>query len=266
FTFQPSEMVKLFFIFYLASEFSEKLTVKGLILPSVMSCIVILCLVFQKDLGSALIFFMIFMSMLYISTGNAFLISGGFLLFSVACVISYKLFSHVRVRVESWLDPWSDIDAGGYQITQSLFAIGTGGFFGSGLTRGMEDSIPVIERDFIFSAICEEFGVLFAVGLIILVLLMFSRSIRICLQCKNKFLCLLGSSIAVIICFQSFLIIGGVIKLIPLTGVTLPFVSYGGSSMLVSFLMIAILQWTASLRPVKKPRKQKNNNRKENRY
>ena len=209
---------------------------------------------------------MIFMSMLYISTGNAFLISGGFLLFSVACVISYKLFSHVRVRVESWLDPWSDIDAGGYQITQSLFAIGTGGFFGSGLTRGMEDSIPVIERDFIFSAICEEFGVLFAVGLIILVLLMFSRSIRICLQCKNKFLCLLGSSIAVIICFQSFLIIGGVIKLIPLTGVTLPFVSYGGSSMLVSFLMIAILQWTASLRPVKKPRKQKNNNRKENRY
>ncbi len=246
FTFQPSELVKILFIFYLSSCFSShNLKIKDLIFPSLMSFVFIVCLVFQTDLGSALIFFMTYLVMIYISTSKAYLVLLGSFLACLGSVIGYKLFSHVRVRVEIWLNPWSDISNKGYQIAQSLFAIGTYGLLGSGFNMGMPTTIPVVEKDLIFSAICEEFGVLFGIGLIFIFIMIFYRSVKISLNSQNKFLGLLSSGMTSLLCFQTFLILGGATKLIPLTGVTLPFISYGGSSIVINFVMIGILQWVS---------------------
>ncbi len=251
FTFQPSELVKILFIFYLSSCFcSHHLRIRDLIFPSIMSFIFIVCLVFQTDLGSALIFFMTYLVILYISTSKIWLVYLGAILASIGSFLGYKLFNHVRVRVQIWLNPWSDISNKGYQIAQSLFAIGTYGAMGSGFNMGMSQTIPVVEKDLIFSAICEEFGVLFAIGLISIFIMIFYRSVRISLNSQNKFLGLLSSGMTSLLCFQTFLIIGGATKFIPLTGVTLPFVSYGGSSIIINFIIIGILQWV-SIRNVK---------------
>ena len=215
-----------------------------------MSFIFIVCLVFQTDLGSALIFFMTYLVILYISTSKIWLVYLGAILASIGSFLGYKLFNHVRVRVQIWLNPWSDISNKGYQIAQSLFAIGTYGAMGSGFNMGMSQTIPVVEKDLIFSAICEEFGVLFAIGLISIFIMIFYRSVRISLNSQNKFLGLLSSGMTSLLCFQTFLIIGGATKFIPLTGVTLPFVSYGGSSIIINFIIIGILQWV-SIRNVK---------------
>ena len=200
-------------------------------------------LVLQKDLGSALIFFMTYMVMLYIATSNEFLFFLGMGAASVAAMGAYKLFSHVQVRVAAWRNPWADIDAGGYQIVSSLFAITTWGLFGSGLTKGMPKSIPVVESDMIFSAICEEFGVIFGAGVIGIFIMLLYRGVRIALDCNRRYYSILAAGVTTLISFQAFVILGGVMKLIPLTGVTLPFVSYGGSSVLVSLMMIGLLQW-----------------------
>lgn len=245
FSFQPSEAVKILFIFYIASTFSKKPKPKELILPTAMSAIVVLCLVFQTDLGSALIFFMLFMVMLYLSTGSGLLFFSGLLSACAASAAAYKLFAHVRTRVLVWINPWNDIESGGYQIAQSLFAIGTAGLFGSGLTNGYSKYIPVVEKDFIFSAICEEFGALFGILLLIIFMLIIFRFMNTALNLRNRFLALLAAGLTSLIFFQTFLIIGGVIKFLPLTGVTLPFISYGGSSVITSFVVIGILQWTA---------------------
>ena len=148
------------------------------------------------------------------------------------------------MRVSTWLDPWTDAGNTGYQITQSLFAITTWGFFGSGLTRGMPSKIPVVERDFIFSAVCEEMGPLFGMGIVCIYMLFFLRGMFIAVRAKKRFYSMLAAGIVIMFSFQTFLIIGGVIKLIPLTGVTLPFISYGGSSVLVSVALIGLLQWS----------------------
>ena len=243
--FQPSEIVKLLFVFYLASALSAKPKFNQLIVPTVLSGIIVLCLVFQTDLGSALIFFMTFMVVIYIATSSNIIFISGMGLASLASIIAYRLFSHVRVRVTTWQNPWADISSGGYQITQSLFAIATWGIMGSGLTRGYSKNIPVVERDFIFAAICEEFGVLFAIGLILIFIMIFLGGAKIALQCKSRFLSLLSAGLTALLAFQGFLIIGGVTKFIPLTGVTLPFVSYGGTSIVMSFVTISILQWIA---------------------
>lgn len=247
FGFQPSEAVKILFIFYLASEFSKPRTIKQLLIPSAISAFFILCLVFQTDLGSALIFFMTYLIIVYISTQKELLFFLGLFMASIASFAAYKLFSHVRVRVATWQNPWQDIDRGGYQIAQSLFAIGTPGIFGSGLTRGYANYIPVVERDFIFSAICEELSVVFAIGMLIIFVIIFYKGMKISLSTSNSFLSLLSAGLTGLLCFQTFLITGGVTKLIPLTGVTLPFVSYGGTSMVISFITIGVLQWVCSI-------------------
>ena len=167
----------------------------------------------------------------------------GFGAASAASVVAYKLFSHVRVRVAAWKNPWADIDAGGYQIVQSLFAIGTGGLLGSGLTRGMPLSIPVVSKDFIFSAICEEFGAIFGIGVLAVFVVLFIRGMMIAFVCQRRYYSLICAGFTAMMAFQTFLIVGGVIKLIPLTGVTLPFVSYGGTSITVSILMVSFIQW-----------------------
>ncbi len=245
-TFQPSELVKILFIFYLSSCFSNhNLKIKDLIFPSIMSLIFIVCLVFQTDLGSALIFFMTYLIMVYISTSKTWLVLLGSFLACIGSIVGYNLFSHVKVRVEIWLNPWIDISNKGYQMAQSLFAIGTYGALGSGFNMGMPTTIPVVEKDLIFSAICEEFGVFFGIGIILIFIMIFYRSVKISLNSQNKFLGLLSSGMTSLLCFQTFLILGGATKLIPLTGVTLPFISYGGSSIVINFVLIGILQWVS---------------------
>ncbi|MDO5388805.1 MAG: FtsW/RodA/SpoVE family cell cycle protein [Clostridia bacterium] len=242
--FQPSEIIKVFFVFYLASAFAEKPTFKKLIIPTVLSGIIVLVLVGgQNDLGSALIFYMTFVVLLFIATSNYFYLLGGLAFISVAAGAAYKLFSHIRVRVEAWQNPWLDPGDTGYQIAHSLFAICTWGVTGIGFTRGYATSIPVVERDLIFSAVCEEFGVIFAIGLILIFMLILLEGARGAIENNNRFLSLVCAGFNALIAFQSFLIIGGVIKFIPLTGVTLPFVSYGGTSIVISYIIVAIMQW-----------------------
>ena len=241
--FQPSEVVKLLFVFFLASALSQKPDLRQLIVPTAVSAVIILCLVGQRDLGSALIFSMTFLVVVYIATSNILYLLGGFACGSLAAVVAYFIFSHVRTRVNIWLDPWSDIEESGYQIAQSLFAVGSYGLFGSGFTRGYADYIPVVERDFIFSAICEEFGVLFGIGVILIFVMIFLEGVRAALYSRSRYLTLLSAGLTALLTFQTFLIIGGDIKFVPLTGVTLPFVSYGGTSITMSFVIIAIIQW-----------------------
>ena len=242
-TFQPSEIAKFLFVFYLASVFRKRVEWKQFLTTGILSAGLVMLLVLQKDLGSALIFFMTYMVMLYIATSNEFLFFLGMGAASVAAMGAYKLFSHVQVRVAAWRNPWADIDAGGYQIVSSLFAITTWGLFGSGLTKGMPKSIPVVESDMIFSAICEEFGVIFGAGVIGIFIMLLYRGVCIALDCNRRYYSILAAGVTTLISFQAFVILGGVMKLIPLTGVTLPFVSYGGSSVLVSLMMIGLLQW-----------------------
>ena len=246
FGFQPSEIVKFLFIFYLASVFRKRVEFKELILTGVLSAVIVIGLVLQKDLGGALIFFITYLTMLYISTSNTFLFMGGLAGASLAATLAYNLFSHVRVRVMAWKNPWADIDKGGYKIAQSLFAITTWGFFGCGLTKCMPKSIPVVEKDFIFSAICEEFGVLFAIGVISVFIIIFTVGMITALRCERRYYSLIVIGINIMLAFQTFLIIGGVTKFIPLTGVTLPFISYGGSSIIISIAMIGLIQWVYS--------------------
>ena len=158
-------------------------------------------------------------------------------------IVAYFLFSHVRIRVATWKDPWSDIDVTGYQITQALFAMASGGLFGSGIGLGRPDYIPVAESDFIFSAICEEMGIFMGIAVVLLFMILVYRAIKISLIQKDKFYSILAFVIGILFALQTFIILGGVLKLIPLTGVTLPFISQGGSSMIAGFILLGCLQY-----------------------
>ena len=236
-------------VLYLAAALQTKekehTNYKKMVLPVLIAAGYVLCLVLQRDLGGALIYFLTTLTLIYVATNNVYIYMLGIGSGGLAVVVGYKLFAHVRARVEAWRNPWKDISGTGYQIVQGLFAIGTWGWFGSGLTRGYPNKIPIVTSDFIFAAICEEFGNLFAIGVILLYLLLILYGIRIVLRVHNEFLILVGVGLINMIGIQVILIIGGVIKLIPLTGVTLPFISYGGSSMLMSVFMIGLLQYIA---------------------
>ncbi len=157
-------------------------------------------------------------------------------------MLAYRLFAHVRVRVEAWRNPWADIDNRGYQITQSLFAIGTGGWFGMGLYQGMPYKIPVVEKDFIFAAVSEELGAIFALCVLLICLGCFLQFMMIAASMQALFYKLIAFGLGVEYFIQVFLTVGGVIKFIPSTGVTLPFVSYGGSSILATFILFGVIQ------------------------
>lgn len=242
FTFQPSEFVKILFVLFVASFISRAKDIKTIVIASVIAGVHILILVASTDLGSALIFFVVYLVMLYVGTGKITYSAIGAVLGAGASVLAYNLFSHVKVRVLAWKDPWSDIDGKGYQITQSLFAMGTGGFFGLGLCKGYPESIPVVSKDFVFAAIAEEFGIIFGVCLILVAVSIFLEIMKLASVCGNKMHRLITSGFGVMYIFQCFLTIGGVIKFIPSTGVTLPFISYGGSSIIMSFVMFAVFQ------------------------
>ncbi|CDF58275.1 Cell division protein FtsW [Thermobrachium celere DSM 8682] len=241
FSFQPSEIAKFFIILYLASALSKQITKRDLIESVIFMLLSIGFLVLEKDLGAALIFFGIYLIMLYIATSNAKYVGLGLLFFLFGGFISYFLFNHVRIRVQIWLDPWRYKLDKGYQICQSLFAIASGGLFGKGLGLGYPYLIPLAINDFIFSAIAEEFGLIGASAVIILYLLLVYRGLRTALYSRDLFSQLVAVGISSMLAFQVFVVIGGVTKMIPMTGITLPFVSYGGSSMLLNFLSLGVL-------------------------
>lgn len=238
---QPAEFVKILYVMFVASMFNKSSELKQIIITSIFAAVHVLLLVVSNDLGTALIFFIVYLMMLYEATKKEFYLIGGLLAGSLASCIAYQLFSHVRTRVLVWLDPWTYIDNQGYQITQSLFSIGMGSWFGVGLSQGMPYKIPVAEKDFMFSAVSEEFGVVFAFCIILICLNCFILMMNIASLCKTEFYRLIAIGLAVTYGFQVFLTIGGVMKLIPLTGVTLPFISYGGSSIISSLFIFAII-------------------------
>lgn len=246
FSFQPSEIIKLLFIFFIASYYTNQkeynLDKKGgyKLLLVVYGFIGFLFL--QKDLGAAAVFYLIFLSIQYVYEEDRKLILYNVLLAFVGAFASFFIFDHVKIRVETWIDPWKYIDNKGYQITQSLFAIASGGFFGTGVGLGHPDFIPAVHTDFIFSAICEEMGIFAGIAVMMLFLILVYRGFKIAFSQENLFFRIVAFGISAMFGFQAFIIFGGVIKMIPLTGITLPFISYGGSSMIASFIALGILQ------------------------
>ena len=239
---QPSEFVKIIYVFAIAGLLSHARDFKRIAVATVLAALHVLILVVSKDLGSALIFFITYLVMLFVSTKNPFYVLAGLLAGSGAAVGAYFLFNHIRVRVQAWQDPFRDYQGGGYQICQSLFAISAGGWFGTGLCQGSPDAIPFVEQDFMFSAIAEELGSIFGICLILVCMSCFIMFVNISMQLTNRFYRLVAVGLGTTYAVQVFLTIGGGIKLIPMTGVTLPLVSYGGSSMLSTLIMFSIVQ------------------------
>lgn len=256
-TVQPGEAAKVLLVVFFASYLVDKreLLSSGsrqigrmripdpkhlgpLLLPWVVS---ILIMVQQKDLGSSLLFFAVFVAMLYIATDRSAYLAAGAVLFGAAVVIAYQAFGHVQSRIDVWINPWADRESKGYQLVQSLYAFGSGGFQGTGLGLGRPDVIPVATTDFIFAAIGEELGLLGTVAVVIAFMLLVGSAYRIAVQAQRPFSKLFAAGLATILGVQTFVIIGGVTRVIPLTGVTLPFVSYGGSSLVANFVILALL-------------------------
>jgi len=241
-TFQPSEFVKILFVFFLAGALWENSSFPRVALTAVVAGIHVIVLVVSRDLGSALIFFVGYVFVVFAATRNYLYLLAGAVGGSGAAYVAYRLFGHVRTRVLAWRNPWSYIDDQGYQITQSLFAIGSGNWSGMGLLQGAPRKIPHVEEDFIFSAICEELGVVFGICLILITVSCFIMMMYIASQIRDRFYQLIVYGMGIMYIFQIFLTIGGGVKLIPLTGVTLPFISYGGSSVMTTMIMFFIIQ------------------------
>lgn len=242
FAMQPSEFVKIIYVFFVAAMLAKSTEFTNILKVGGIAAAHVLILVLEKDLGAALIFYITFLAILYVASQKPVYLGLGFGAGAVAAVIAYFLFSHVQTRVIAWSDPWGTIDNAGYQIAQSLFAIGTGGWFGMGLGEGLPSKIPVAESDFIFSAISEELGAFFAICLILVEVSCFVMFVNIALKMKRRFYKLTALGLAIEYIFQVFLTIGGVTKFIPSTGVTLPLVSYGGSSVISTIILFCIIQ------------------------
>lgn len=257
--FQPSEIAKIFLAVFFASylaEHKELLRLAGKRFMGVrfprlrdlgplvaMWALSLLILIFQKDLGSSMLFFGIFIAMLYVATGRLFFVAAGLLLFLVGALVAYQAFPHVQNRVKIWLDPLNPGTVSGesYQIAQSLFAFAEGGFSGKGLARGSPRLVPFAETDFVFAALGEELGLYGAVFVVLIYLLLSARGIYISINCRKDMEKLLAAGLTTVLFLQSFVIMGGVTRLVPLTGITLPFVSYGGSSLFSNFILLALL-------------------------
>ena len=257
FSFQPGEIAKIFIVLFLAgylaqnremlSVFTHKVgpfkfpdlsTLLPLLIMWLLSMAIV---VFEKDLGSALIVYFVFLTMLYVASGKKFYLIVGLLTIAIGAVILFFFFSHVQVRVDTWLDPFADPTNTGYQLVQSIFSMADGGLFGVGIGSGLADNIPIVESDFIFAAIAEETGLLGAAGLLLLYLCFAIRGLVTAARAKSDVSSFIAVGLTATIVLQAFIIVGGVTRLIPLTGLTLPFVSQGGSSLLASFIAVGFL-------------------------
>jgi len=259
FTFQPSELLKLALVIFLASYLDEHrqmvaagwrvgpLTLPPLpyLLPMVgMWGLTMGIIVVQRDLGAALLLFGIFLAMLYVATGNGWYALVGLLAFSGGAYGMYQVIGRVQDRVAIWLNPWADAPGTGYQIVQGQYALAAGGVFGSGLGQGSPAVVPAIHTDFVFTALAEEMGMAGAIGVLLLYILLMYRGYHIALGLNGRFRGfeqLFAIGLTSIIAIQTLIIVGGNLRVIPLTGITLPFISYGGSSVLVNFLIIGLL-------------------------
>ncbi len=248
FSMQLTEIVKISFVFFVAASLHKSTDRKQVAVTSAVAAMHVLVLVACNDLGGALILFLSYVFMLFVATRSRLYFFGGLGIGAAACALAWRLFDHVKVRVSTWLNPWNDITNTGWQIAQSLFAIGSGAWFGVGLYQGMPDSIPVVLKDFIFSAVCEEFGGIFALCLILIYvscLIQFLWTATSMTETFHKIVCF---GLACVMGIQILLNIGGVTKFIPMTGVTLPLISYGGSSVLSTFLLFSVIQGFILLR------------------
>lgn len=248
-SFQPSEFGKIALILYLASVLSTyedrgsmRDDFKQLWKPALVACFSLGCLVLQADLGSALIFFSISVAMLYATTNKRRYVGATFGLSAIGATVAYNLFAHVQRRVLIWRDPWKYANDESYQIVQGLYAIASGGLLGVGLGKGLVEYIPVKESDYIFAVISEELGIIFGLGIMIIYFLLFYRGIRAAYVAENRFAQLTAVGLSTMIACQTLVIIGGLFTIIPLTGITLPLVSYGGTSVLSIFASLGILQ------------------------
>ncbi len=256
-TFQPGEIAKIVLAIFFAAYLVEKRELLSMATRRVGRIMVpdlkhfgpillawfmsLLVMVKQNDLGSSLLFFALFITVLYVGTGRGMYLALGVVMFAVGSYGAYHLVQHVQDRVSIWLDPWSDPEKRGYQIVQSEFALGAGGIAGSGLGLGNPDKIPYAATDFIFSAIGEELGLIGATALLLCYLLFIGVGLRIALRAANPFEKLLATGLTAIVGLQTFIIVGGVLRVVPLTGITLPFVSYGGSSLVTNYILLALL-------------------------
>jgi cell division protein FtsW (lipid II flippase) len=248
---QPGELAKILLIVFLAGYLREKREVLAQVRPKDFGPLLLiwggamLVLVQTNDLGSALLYFGIFLAMLYVATGRIAFVVLGLTLFVAGAAGAYRSIPRVRQRVEVWLDPWSHAETTGYQPIQSLYSIGNGNFGGTGLGRGTfattdgDPIIPSLNTDFIYSAIAQELGLVGAAALLLFFMLFVARGFRIALLAQDGFSKLLAAGLTFGFALQTFIIVGGVLRLIPLTGITLPFVSYGGSSVVANFLLLA---------------------------
>lgn len=248
FAFQPSEFIKILYVLFLASVLDKDSGILRIFLAGLGAAAHVLLLVVSRDLGSALIYFVVYVAMITIAAHQPLYLLLGTLAGGIASVGAYRLFSHVQVRFQAWKDPWSVIDNQGYQITQSLFAMSRGGLFGLGIGKGTPSDIPYVDTDFIFSAVVEEMGLLFGMGVIGVGIVLFLLVIQLAGSIKDGFVRNLTAGYAVLFLFQTFLTVGGGSKFIPLTGVTLPFISYGGSSVTATILMFFLVQGVFVLR------------------
>lgn len=257
--FEPWEAVKIVLVIFFAGYLDEHREMLGatvrrlgplpvpplpyLVPILAMWMVAMLVMVFEKDLGATLLFFGIFLAMLYVATGEVLYTAMGLLMLVAGGVIAYHAFNHVAARIDVWLAPFgSDLRFDtGYQLTQGLFSLANAGLLGAGLGAGMPEVIPVVWSDFVFDAFTEEVGFVGALALLSLYLVLVYRGMLIALRAPTTFLQLLAAGLSFIVAFQTLVIVGGNAKLIPLTGITLPFVAYGGSSLVTNFMLVALL-------------------------
>ena len=240
---QPSEIVKLSLLLIISYYMSRHRMLPWL--GFAVCCLALLML--QKDLGTALMYYGTTLLLYYASSSNLLLTGVGLAGGAGAAVLGYQMFAHVKKRVAIWLNPWSDYENSGFQIVQGLMAIASGGLIGVGLGLGSPKTIPVYYTDFIFAVICEQFGLIFGLCVLLMYVALIWRGATIAMAARRSFHGLLAMGCTLMLGLQTFVIIGGVIKMIPLTGVTMPFVSYGGTSLVSSLCLVGLLQGVASL-------------------
>ena len=259
FSFQPGELAKICLVIFFAAYLADRKELLSMAsrkvgrfhVPDlkhfgplfVMWGLSLSVMFFEKDLGSSMLFFSIFLVMIYVATARLIYMLAGTALFAVGAYFGYQAFTHVQQRVQVWMDVFNPkfIADEGYQLSQSLFALATGGLFGTGLGQGRPDLIPEAHTDFIFSVLGEELGLLGTTAVILCFMLLVARGLRIAMAARDDFGQLLALGLTAILGIQTIIILGGVTRLLPLTGITLPFMSYGGSSLLSNFILIALL-------------------------
>lgn len=260
-TFQPSEFIKIIFILFVAAMYNQSTSFPRIVITTLLAVVHIGILILSNDLGTGLIFFVVYLMMLLVATHNYLLVLAGVGAGAGAAAVAIKEVPHVATRIEIWKNPWATVTGSGFQICQSLFAMGAGGWFGVGILQGMPDKVPVVVKDFIFAAISEEFGIIFGICLLLICLNNLILMMNIASRCVTLFYRLVAVGIGVAYGFQVFLTVGSAMNMIPMTGVTLPFVSYGGSSVISALLMFGLINGMYNMRTdeggVKHERKKK---------